>query len=57
MRLGCPPSMSTVFLQELHGSELITLRGGAVHVLNWEGLKAAGDFDPTSLHLARNENL
>jgi CRP-like cAMP-binding protein len=44
-------------LQELRGSGLITLRGGAVHVLNWEGLKAACDFNPTSLHLARNENL
>jgi CRP-like cAMP-binding protein len=44
-------------LQELRGSGLIPLRGGAVHVLNWEGLKAAGDFNPTSLHLARNETL
>jgi hypothetical protein len=59
MRLGCPPSMSTVFFRScvVAGSGLITLRGGAVHVLNWEGLKAAGDFNPTSLHLARNETL
>jgi hypothetical protein len=39
------------------GAGVSEARGGAVHMLNWEGLKAAGDFDPTSLHLARNENL
>jgi CRP-like cAMP-binding protein len=55
--LGLSPVHVNRVLQELRGNGLITLRGGAVHVLNWEGLKAAGDFDPTYLHLVGNESL
>jgi len=33
-------------LQDLRGKGLITLRGGSLHVLNWEGLQGAGEFDP-----------
>ena len=39
-------------LQELRGDGLIELRGGSLKVLNWDGLKQAGEFDPTYLHLS-----
>ena len=38
-------------LQELRGDGLIRLAGGTLTVLDWDGLKKAGDFDPTYLHL------
>ena len=38
-------------IQELREAGLITLKGGHIEVLDWEGLKAAGDFDSTYLHL------
>ena len=38
-------------LQELRGDGLIRLAGGALTVLDWDGLRKAGDFDPTYLHL------
>ena len=38
-------------LQKLRGDGLITLKGASLTVLDWEGLTAAGDFDPTYLHL------
>ena len=38
-------------LQELRGDGLIELRGGSLTILNWDGLKKAGEFDPTYLHL------
>jgi hypothetical protein len=31
------------------------LHGGSLKVLDWDGLKEAGEFDPTYLHLARRE--
>src|SRR5215211_7880436 len=40
-------------LQELRGEGLITLRSSLVTVLDWERLKAAGEFDPTYLHLRK----
>ena len=47
--------MSTVHvnrtLQELRGDGLITLKGASLTLLDWDGLKHAGDFDPTYLHL------
>jgi CRP-like cAMP-binding protein len=42
-------------LQELRGAGLITLRGGALTVKDWEGLKEAGEFDPTYLHQERRK--
>lgn len=49
--------MSTVHinrtLQELRADALITLKGASLTVLDWDGLKEAGDFDPTYLHLAQ----
>jgi CRP-like cAMP-binding protein len=37
-------------LQELRGEGLITVREGAVEVLDRDGLEAAGDFDQSYLH-------
>ena len=53
--IGDSLGLSTVHvnrcLQELRGDGLIELRGRSLRVLNWEGLKTAGEFDPTYLHL------
>lgn len=38
-------------LQELRAKGLITLKSARLHVLDWEGLKEAGQFDPAYLHL------
>jgi CRP-like cAMP-binding protein len=55
--IGDALGLSTVHvnrtLQELRGAGLITLRGGALAVTDWEGLKEAGEFDPTYLHQDR----
>ena len=44
-------------LQELRAKGLIALHGKTLKVLDWEGLKTAGEFDPTYLHLVKNEAL
>ena len=53
--LGDALGLSTVHvnrsLQELRAKRLITLRGSILTVEDWEGLKEAGEFDPTYLHL------
>jgi CRP-like cAMP-binding protein len=53
--LGDALGLSTVHvnrsLQELRGDGLIQLRGGSLTILNWNGLKTAGEFDPIYLHL------
>ena len=55
--LGDALGLSTVHvnrvLQELRGNDLITLRGGFLTVLDWDGLKTAGEFDPAYLQLDR----
>jgi CRP-like cAMP-binding protein len=55
--IGDALGLSTVHvnrsLQELRANGLIELRRGFLGILNWEGLKKAGEFDPTYLHLAR----
>ena len=38
-------------LQELRAAGLITLARGKLHILDWEGLKQAGDFAPDYLYL------
>ena len=43
--------------QELRKMGLIALQGKTLRVLDWEGLKATGEFDPTYLHLAKKEAL
>jgi CRP-like cAMP-binding protein len=53
--LGDALGISTVHvnrtLMELRGAGLIKLSGAKLTVLDWEGLKRAGEFDPTYLHL------
>ncbi len=43
-------------LQELRADGLIRSKGTQVSILDWAGLKAAGDFDPLYLHLRRDGN-
>ena len=42
-------------LQDLRGDALIRLKGQSLTVLDWEGLKRAGDFDPVYLHLENEQ--
>jgi CRP-like cAMP-binding protein len=44
-------------LQDLRGEGLISLHGKALKVLDWEGLKNVGEFNPTYLHLVKREAL
>ena len=59
--LGDAFGLSTVHvnrvLQDLRGDGLITLRGVSLKVLDWEGLKKAGEFNPTYLQLVKQEAL
>jgi CRP-like cAMP-binding protein len=59
--LGDALGLSTVHvnrvLQDLRSENLISLRGGTLTVLDWDGLKTAGEFDPAYLHLAKKEAL
>jgi len=53
--LGDATGLSTVHvnrvLQDLRRDELVSWRGQAIAVLDWERLCLAGDFDPAYLHL------
>ena len=55
--LGDAMGLSTVHvnrtLQDLRAAGLISLKGGSLSVLDWDGLKHADEFDPTYLHLVR----
>ncbi|WP_245435323.1 Crp/Fnr family transcriptional regulator [Microvirga calopogonii] len=55
--LGDALGLSTVHvnrvLQDLRGEGVIVLRGGSLHIPDWEALQVAGDFDPAYLHLRR----
>ncbi len=42
-------------LQEMRANGLIKLSGDRLKILDWETLKRVGDFDPTYLHLKRNQ--
>ncbi|HEX2510702.1 MAG TPA: Crp/Fnr family transcriptional regulator [Microvirga sp.] len=57
--LGDALGLSTVHvnrvLQDLRSEGIISLHGGSLTVLDWEGLKSAGEFDPAYLHLVRTE--
>ncbi len=54
--IGDALGLSTVHvnrsLQELRADGLIQLGGGSLTILEWEGLKKAGEFDLTYLHLS-----
>jgi CRP-like cAMP-binding protein len=56
--IGDALGLSTVHvnrsLQELRADSLITLRGNLLTVQDWNGLKEAGEFDPTYLHFENN---
>ena len=56
--LGDAMGISTVHvnrsLQELRARKLITLRGARLKVLDWDGLKELGEFDPTYLHFHKD---
>jgi DNA-binding transcriptional regulator LsrR (DeoR family) len=53
--LGDALGLSTVHvnrtLQELRHNGLIKTQGGKVIIDDWDALRAAGEFDPTYLHL------
>lgn len=55
--LGDATGLSTVHtnrsVQELRGAKLIRWERGFLRVLDWQGLRQAGGFDPTYLHLKR----
>ncbi len=55
--LGDALGLSTVHvnrvLQDLRSEGLIVLHGGTLHIPDLEELQAAGDFDPSYLHLKR----
>jgi CRP-like cAMP-binding protein len=55
--LGDALGISTVHvnrvLQDLRAKELISLQGGNLKVLDWERLKALGEFDSAYLHLVK----
>jgi CRP-like cAMP-binding protein len=55
--LGLTPVHVNRVLQELRAENLITLHAGFLKVLDWEGLKRAGEFDPAYLHLVKKEAL
>jgi CRP-like cAMP-binding protein len=38
-------------LQQMRAEGLIELTGNRLHIPDWQRLQAAGDFDPTYLHL------
>ena len=49
--LGISSVHANRVLQSLRGAGLILLEERTLTVLDWEGLKGAGDFDPSYLHL------
>lgn len=55
--LGDALGISTVHVnrtvQKLRAAGLIRLQGARLTVLDWEGLREVGEFDPTYLHLQR----
>jgi CRP-like cAMP-binding protein len=50
------PSISRA-LQALRKSKSVELRGGQLHVFNWDKLVRLGDFSPTYLHLRKPSRL
>ena len=49
--LGITPVHVNRTLRDLKAAELVSLRGRRLTVHDWDGLKAAAEFDPTYLHL------
>ena len=55
--LGITPVHVNRVLKDLRKQGLIALQGKFLKVLDWEGLQAAGEFDPTYLHLMKKQAL
>jgi CRP-like cAMP-binding protein len=55
--LGLTPVHVNRVLQELRCEKLISLHGGFLKVLDWDGLQQAGEFNPVYLHLVKKEAL
>jgi CRP-like cAMP-binding protein len=53
--LGLTPVHVNRVLQDLRAAGLFTLKGGVLSILDWERLKETGDFDPTYLHLEKEQ--
>jgi len=54
--LGISTVHTNRVLQDLRGGGLITLKEGRLSVVDWEGLKRVGDFDPIYLHLKQGSD-
>lgn len=53
--LGITPVHVNRTLGDLRDAGLVTVRNRRLTVLNWDGLVAAGEFDPTYLHLGSQD--
>ena len=47
---GLTPVHTNRTLQALRRDDLIQLNSGSLRILDWKGLREAGDFDPLYLH-------
>jgi CRP-like cAMP-binding protein len=54
---GLTPVHVNRVLKDLRKQGLISLHGKALKVLDWEGLKTLGEFDPTYLDLVKKDAL
>jgi CRP-like cAMP-binding protein len=55
--LGISSVHANRVLQDLRNQGLISLHGHTLKVLDWQGLKTVGEFDPTYLHLVKRAAL
>ncbi len=55
--LGLTPAHVNRMLQELRAEGLISPKENVLSVLNWDGLKEVGDFDPAYLLLENGRNI
>jgi hypothetical protein len=42
-------------LQQMRAEGLIETQGSRLRIPDWDGLKQVGEFDPTYLHLVRED--
>jgi CRP-like cAMP-binding protein len=53
--IGVTPVHVNRVIQQLRGEGVIEMNGDRLFVPDWDRLKAAGEFDPTYLHLERDQ--
>jgi CRP-like cAMP-binding protein len=53
--LGFSPVHVNRVLQQMRAEGLIETQGSRLRIPDWDGLKQAGEFDPTYLHLVRED--